>query len=79
MSQEVSDEGDNREVREWRCARRMQDTYDGARRLVIDFDTDYKSCSLKVSLASESGTCNIIRGHDRREIRAMAPLAPSSQ
>jgi hypothetical protein len=81
MSQEVSDEGDNREVREWRTEGRSLVAYktfmSGARRLVIDFDNDYKSCSLKVSFAKEGGTRNIIQGHGHWEILSIGVSSPS--
>ena len=71
-SQEIAGEGDNMEVREWRTEGHSLVAYktfkSGARRLVVDFDNDYKSCSLKVQFAREGGTHNIIQGHGRWEV-----------
>jgi len=49
----------------------------GARRLVIDFDNDYKSCSLKVSFAREGGARNIIQGLGHWEILSIGVSSSS--
>lgn len=81
MSQEVSDEGGNREVTEWRTEGRSLVAYktfkSGARRLVVDFDNEYKSCSLKVQFAREGGAHNIIQGHGRWEILSIDVSSPT--
>ena len=81
MSKEVSDEGGNHEVREWRAEGRSLVAYktfeSGARRLVVDFDNDYKSCTLKVSFAREGGSRNILQGHGRWEILSIDVSSPT--
>jgi hypothetical protein len=66
---------------EWRIEGRSLVAYEtfrsGARRLVVDFDNDYKSFSLKVSFAKERGTHNITDGHGRWEVLSIDVSSPS--
>jgi len=77
--QEVSDSPDRREVREWRVEGRSLVAYhefrSGMRRMVVDFDKDYQTCSLKVSFAKLGGTENIIRrnGWEIQSIEVASP------
>lgn len=70
--QEVSDSPESKEIREWRLEGPSLVAYhafkSGIRRMAIDFDGDYRTCSLKVSFAKLGGTENIIRGHGKWEI-----------
>jgi len=47
------------------------------RRMVIDFDKDYRTCSLKVAFAKLGGTEKIIRQNGTREIQSIEVFSPS--
>ena len=78
--QEVSDSPERREVREWRVEERSLVAYhefrSGVRRVVVDFDKDYRTCSLKVSFAKLGGTENIVRGNGW-EIQSIEVSSPT--
>jgi len=81
--QEIADAGDNREVSEWRAEGRSLVAYTlfnvGARRLVVDFNADYTTCSLHVSFAKQTGTSAIIQRGGAREIRSIEVLSTNCQ
>lgn len=64
----ASDEAENKEVQEWRtegCSLIAHKTFRSrARRLVVDFDNDYKSCSLKSHLLEKAGPTTSFRVTD---------------
>jgi hypothetical protein len=75
VSFEVSDSPDRREVKEWRAEGASLVGYhefnSGMRRMIVDFDKDFRTCSLKVSFAKQTGTEKIIRKGGIKEIQSI--------
>ena len=73
--QEVADSGDNSEVREWRAEGRSLVGYKlfarGARRIVVDFDPSFTTCSVKIGFAKQAGTPSILQRGGMREIESI--------
>jgi hypothetical protein len=63
-STEISDSPDRKEI-EWRVEGRSLVAYrdfgSGARRMIVDFDKNYQTCSFKVSFGKPKDTENIVR------------------
>jgi hypothetical protein len=81
VSFELSDSPDRREVKEWRVEGRSLVAYhefnSGMRRMIVDFDKDYQTCSLKVSFAKRNGTENIVRQGGIKEIQSIEVSNPT--
>jgi len=86
VRQEVADSGENKEIREWRAEGRSLVGYKlfarGARRLVVDFDASFTTCTLNISFAKQAGSPTILQRGGMREIqsievrRQVAPFRP---
>jgi hypothetical protein len=78
---EVSDSPDRKEVKEWRVEGTSLVAYhefnSGMRRMIVDFDKEYQTCSLKVSFAKRNGSENIIRQDGIREIQSIEVSNPT--
>jgi len=70
--QEVAGEGSNVEVREWRMEGHSLVAYrtfgQGARRLSVDFDPSFTTCTLQVTFAKEAASGRITQRGGRREV-----------
>jgi hypothetical protein len=79
-STEVSDSSDGKEV-EWRAEGRSLVAYrefgSGMRRMIVDFDKDYQTCSLKVSFGKPSGAESLVQQDGRTEIQSIEVAYPA--
>jgi hypothetical protein len=75
VRQEVADSGENKEIREWRAEGRSLVGYKlfarGARRLVVDFDASFTTCTLNISFAKQAGSPTILQRGGMREIQSI--------
>src|SRR5262249_5262405 len=70
--QEVAGAGSNVEIREWRMEGHSLVAYrtfgQGARRLSVNFDPSFTSCTLQGTFAQEAASSRIVQRGGRREI-----------